>query len=61
MDKSKTIVNVGKFGDYIITIPDEVMEELGWTEPDEIEIEITEFGDAPIDKPEFGIVISKVK
>lgn len=61
MDKSKTIVNVDKFGDYVITIPDEVMEELGWTEPDEVKIEITEFGDAPIDEPEFGIVISKVK
>jgi AbrB family looped-hinge helix DNA binding protein len=36
----ETIIEVNPSGEYFITIPDEILESLGWKEGDEIHISI---------------------
>ena len=36
----QTVIEVNPSGEYFITIPDEVLESLGWKEGDEIHISV---------------------
>jgi AbrB family looped-hinge helix DNA binding protein len=36
----ETIIEVNPSGEYFITIPDEILESLGWKEGDEIHISV---------------------
>jgi AbrB family looped-hinge helix DNA binding protein len=36
----QTVIEVDPSGEYFITIPDEILESLGWKEGDEIHISI---------------------
>jgi AbrB family looped-hinge helix DNA binding protein len=36
----ETIIEVNSSGEYFITIPDEILESLGWKEGDEIHISV---------------------
>jgi len=36
----QTVIEVNPSGEYFITIPDEILESLGWKEGDEIHISV---------------------
>jgi len=36
----ETVIEVNPSGEYFITIPDEILESLGWKEGDEIHISV---------------------